>query len=241
MVLWLRARINLLISSGLLGRNCQIWVLILLLGRIHLLDIFIVLDIIEVVCWPVLLEKVLVGNELCSLIRVGLNMTCIILDVAPDPVLIFNIKSGLVMNNPIIFIVLPILIIVVVSLLHLTGHLISRLLISIVGSIYDGRLIVSLAFGIIVAYLILPQYLLLESDDLRLSHTLEIWILPAPSIIYLIAELILVVLGFAGEPFEHLGYYGFSYFRITLFVNDLFLSCLQSSLTLLFLRENFLK
>lgn len=176
-----------------MGRNCRIWVLILLLGRIHLLNIFIVLDIIEIIGCPVLLEQVLVGYELCSLIRVGLNMTCIILDVAPDPILILDIKGGLVMSNPIIFIVLPILIIVVVGLLQ-----ISSWLIDVVLSLIATGMIFYLTFSFLATYWILLQYLLLVRDDFRLGHSLKIWILPAPSVINPVSKLVLVILRFAG-------------------------------------------
>lgn len=159
------------------------------------MNIFIVLDIIEIVSWPVLLEQVLVGNELCSLIRVGLNMTCIILDVAPDPILILNIKSGLVVNNPIIFIVLPILVIVVVGLLQFSGHLISRWLIDILFIIIAWF---KLTFSFFATCRILSQNLFLVSNDFCLGHAREIRILLAPVVIYPVAELILVVLRLTG-------------------------------------------
>lgn len=159
------------------------------------MNIFIVLDIVEIVSRPVLLEQVLVGNELCSLIRVGLNVTCIILDVALDPILILDVKSGLVMNNPIIFVILPILIIVVVGLLHFTGHVVSRCLIRVGISCIYARLVVDLTFRFFATHRILSQYLLLVGDDFCLSHALKIRVLLTPIVIY---PVILFVLRFAG-------------------------------------------
>ena len=159
------------------------------------MNIFIVLDIVEIVSRPVLLEQVLVGNELCSLIRVGLNVTCIILDVALDPILILDVKSGLVMNNPIIFVILPILIIVVVGLLHFIGHMVSRCLIRVGISCIYARLVFDLTFRFFATHRILSQYLLLVGDDFCLSHALKIRVLLTPIVIY---PVILFVLRFAG-------------------------------------------
>lgn len=200
-----------------------------MLRRIHLLDIFIVLDIIEIVSRPGLSEQVLVGNELCSLIGVGLNVTCIILDVAFDPVLILNIKSSLVMNNPIIFVVLPILIIVLVSLLHFTRHVL-RLQVGVLCDLIVELTLSFLTAGRLTSFL--AQDLLLVSDDFRLSHALEIRILLAPVVIY---SVVLFILRFTGKPLEHLGDYGLSHFRVPILIYDLLLRGLQSSLALLFL------